>query len=110
MFILCTLRHASNKINDLEFEDHPEGKISVEEVSPEVAEYFAQIEGFTAVKEKKVKAPKSKTQEKTQEELDAEAAAAAEAEATEEAAAKEAAEKAAAEAASAKSAEGKAKK
>lgn len=73
MFILCTLRHASNRINNLEFEEHPEGMITVEEVSQEVADYFSKIEGFSAVKDKKVKTPKAPA--KTAEELEAEAAA-----------------------------------
>lgn len=101
MFVICTLHNASNNINGVAFEDHKEGKISVEAVSAEVAEVFAQIDGYKVVESKEAKAPKQNTAKanapaapaapatgegegagtKTPEELAAEADAAAKAEA-----------------------------
>lgn len=64
MFVICTLQNASNNINGVEFEDHKEGKISVEAVSAEVAEVFAQIDGYKVVESKEAKAAKPTAAEK----------------------------------------------
>lgn len=91
MFVICTLQNASNNINGVEFEDHKEGKISVEAVSAEVAEVFAQIDGYKVVESKEAKAAKPTAAEKAAAEKaaqeEAEAKAAADAEAAEKAAA-----------------------
>lgn len=104
MFVICTLPNASNEINGIPFEDHKEGKISVEAVSAETAETFAQIEGYKVVDSKKASAAAKPTAaEKAAAEAAAAEAAAAEKTAQEEADAKAAAEaQAAAEAAPAK--------
>lgn len=94
MFVICTLPNASNNINGVEFEDHKEGKISVEAVSAEQAEAFGQIDGYKVVDSKKAAAAKPTAAEK--------AAAEADAAAADKAAQEEADAKAAAEAAPAK--------
>lgn len=86
MFVICTLPNASDNINGVEFEDHSEGKISVEAVSAEVAETFAKIEGYKVIESKGAKPAKTakapaapatgnSDSGKTPEELAAEAAA-----------------------------------
>lgn len=57
MFVICTLPNASDEINGIPFEDHEDGKISKVAVSAEVAEGFAQIDGYKVV-EAKAKAAK----------------------------------------------------
>ncbi len=56
-YVICTLPNASDEISGVAFEDHPEGKVSVEAVSAEVAERFASIDGYKVVKDKGGKKP-----------------------------------------------------
>lgn len=56
-YVICTLLNASNEISGVAFEDHPEGKVSVEAVPADVAERFASIEGYKVVKDKGGKKP-----------------------------------------------------
>lgn len=56
MYVICTLHNASNEINGIAFEDHPEGKISIESVSEDVASAFESIPGYKLIKTKDSKA------------------------------------------------------
>lgn len=92
-FVICTLPNASDLINGIEFEEHKEGKISKAAVPAEVAEVFAQIDGYKVVDAKGAKAA-AKKEEKPAGDEGEEAAAKAAAEAAEaEAAAKAKAKK-----------------
>lgn len=52
MFVICTLLNASDEINGIAFEDHPEGKVSVEKVPDEIAAIFESIPGYKLAKTK----------------------------------------------------------
>jgi hypothetical protein len=47
--VICTLKAASTKINGVEFKQTDKGLIS-ENVSQEVADHFASIDGFEVIK------------------------------------------------------------
>lgn len=44
--VICTLPHASDLINNIPFQDHAEGKVTVDPVDDEVAARFASIPGY----------------------------------------------------------------
>lgn len=74
-FVICTLPNASDLINGIEFEEHKDGKISKAAVPAEVAEVFAQIEGYRVVDAKGAKAAAKKDEKPAADEAAAEGAA-----------------------------------
>lgn len=64
-FVLCTLKTASDEINGIAFEDHPEGKISVETVGEGDCSRFERIPGYELRDSKDVREPEPKQDPET---------------------------------------------
>ena len=51
MKVICTLPNASASINGVAFEDHADGKVSVDDLSADAADRFLAIPGFVIADE-----------------------------------------------------------